>query len=112
MKHTRPGLIQQQRSSKIRDVGVYCKYMVPNTLEPLFWDTNLSTFQPTAFPDYTIFRVLEYGDGEALKWLQETFSPAEIRRVIRTERRLSAKSATFWALVYGIPEQEIAALAD
>jgi hypothetical protein len=86
--------------------------MVPNALEPLFWDTNLSTFRPTAFPDYTIFRVLEYGDGKALKWLQETFGPAEIRRVIRTERRLSGKSATFWALVYGIPEKEIAALAD
>jgi hypothetical protein len=86
--------------------------MVPNTLEPLFWDTNLSTFRPAAFPDYTIFRVLEYGDGEALKWLQETFSPAEIRRVVRAERRLSGKSATFWALIYGIPEKEIAALAD
>src|SRR5450631_1257941 len=43
-------------------LGVYCKCMVPNTLQPLFWDTNLSTFRPAAFPDYTAFRVLEYGD--------------------------------------------------
>jgi uncharacterized protein DUF6922 len=86
--------------------------MVPNALESLFWDTNLSAFRPAAFPDYTIFRVLEYGDGDALKWLRETFSDSEIRRVIRTERRLSPKSATFWALVYEIPEQEIAALAE
>lgn len=84
--------------------------MVPNTLRPLFWDTNLSTFEPAAFPDYTIFRVLEYGDDEALTWLRVTFSSAEIRRVIRTERRFSPKSATFWALVYGIPEEEVAAL--
>jgi hypothetical protein len=84
--------------------------MVPNTLQTLFWDTNLSTFEPAAYPDYTIFRVLELGDDEALVWLRQTFSSPEIRRVIRTERRLSPKSATFWALVYGIPEEEVAAL--
>jgi len=29
--------------------------------------------------------------------------------VIRAEHRLSAKSANFWALVYRIPAQEVAA---
>jgi len=85
--------------------------MIPNTLRPLFWDTNVSVFQPSEHPDYTIFRVLEYGDDTAVTWLRETFSAAEIGRVIRTERRLSPKSASFWSLVYGIPEDEVAALA-
>lgn len=85
--------------------------MVPKTLQALFWDTNPSTFQPTAYPDYTIFRVLEYGDDEAVAWLRGLFESAEIGRVLRTEGRLSPKSATFWGLVYGIPETEIAALA-
>lgn len=85
--------------------------MVPNTLQPLFWDTNLATFQPSAHPGYTIFRILEYGDDPAVAWLRENFPAPEIRRVIRSERRLSAKSATFWALIYGIPEAEVAALA-
>ena len=84
--------------------------MVPNNLQPLFWDTDLGTFQPSTYPDYTIFRLLEYGGDEAVKWLRETFNSSEIRRVIRTERRLSPKSATFWALIYGIPEEEVAAL--
>ena len=85
--------------------------MVPNALQPLFWDIDLSTFQPSAHPDYTIFRVLEYGDDEAITWLRENFGSPEIRRVICAERRLSARSATFWALVYGIPAAEVAALA-
>lgn len=85
--------------------------MVPNTLQPLFWDTDLATFQPSAHPDYTIFRVLEYGDDEAIAWLRENFGAPEIRRVICAERRLSARSATFWALVYGIPAAEVGALA-
>lgn len=86
--------------------------MVPNTLQPLFWDTNVSTFQPSACPEYTILRVLELGDDQAITWLRETFNATEIRRVIQTERRLSPKSATFWALIYGIPEAEVAALVQ
>lgn len=85
--------------------------MVPNTLQSPFWDTNLTTFQPSAYPDYTIFRILEYGDDEAVAWMRENFGAPEIRCVICSERRLSAKSATFWALVYGIPEAEVGALA-
>ena len=84
--------------------------MIPSNLRTIFWDTNLDTFTPEAHPDYTILRVLEFGDEAAVTWLRETFSDGEIRRVISTERRLSRKSATFWALVYGIPSREIAAL--
>ena len=84
--------------------------MIPRHLQTLFWDTNLDTFRPEAFPDYTIFRALEYGDGEAVTWLRQTFSEADIRRVLVTECRLSEKSANFWALVYKVPPREVAAL--
>lgn len=84
--------------------------MIPSNLQALFWDTNLDTFKPEAYPDYTIFRVLELGDEAAVAWLRQTFSEAEIRRVLSTERRLSEKSATFWALVYRVPSREVAAL--
>lgn len=84
--------------------------MIPSNLQTLFWDTNLDTFDPEAYPDYTIFRVLEFGDKPAVAWLRQTFSEAEIRRVLCTERRLSRKSANFWALVYGVPPNEVAAL--
>ena len=84
--------------------------MIPQGLFPLFWDIRLEQFDPRAYPDYTILRVLEYGDRDAVSWLKETFSAEEIRRVLRTERRLSRKSANFWALVYGVPPEEVAAL--
>ena len=79
------------------------KCMIPSNLQALFWDANLDTFQPEAYPDYTIFRVLEYGDEEAVRWMRQTFSEAEIRRVLGTEHRLTRKSANYWALVYEIP---------
>jgi hypothetical protein len=84
--------------------------MIPSELHSLFWDTDLETFRPEAHPDYTILRILELGDGSAVRWLRQTFSESQIRRVLLTERRLSAKSATFWAIVYGIPTNEVAAL--
>jgi hypothetical protein len=84
--------------------------MIPSNLRTLFWDTDLDTFTPEAYPDYTILRVLELGDDAAVRWLREKFPESEIRRVLRTERRLSEKSANFWALVYGIPSAEVAAL--
>jgi len=84
--------------------------MIPRHLLPLFWDVNLDNFDPKAYPEYAIGRVLELGDESAVKWLKETFSEADIKRVIATERRLSRKSANFWALVYGIAPNDVAAL--
>ena len=83
--------------------------MIPQALRPLFWDTNLDDFEPLSFPAYTIARVLEFGDEKAIAWLRETFSETQIVEVLRTERRLSRKSANFWALVYHIPREEVAA---
>jgi hypothetical protein len=86
--------------------------MIPNQLRTLFWDINVASFDPSAYPDYTIFRVLELGDVEAIAWLRELFPEQEIRRVLRTERRLSRKSANFWALMYNVPAEQVAALAQ
>ncbi len=90
----------------------YNKRVIPDKFHTLFWDTDLRAFDPAAHPDYTVSRVLEHGDAQACAWLRALFEEEEIRRVLRTERRLSPKSATFWALVFGIPEAEVAALCD
>ena len=84
--------------------------MIAEHLHSLFWDVNLESFKPELHPGYTILRVLEYGDRRAVAWLKQTFSEAQIREVIRSERRFSRKSAGFWALVYGIPAGEVSAL--
>ena len=84
--------------------------MIPKHLRSLFWDVNLEAFHPVSFPEYTIARILEYGDKEAVAWLRETFTEEAIKRVISSERRLSPRSANFWALAYGIPSHEVAAL--
>jgi hypothetical protein len=84
--------------------------MIPQYLHTLFWDTNLDDFNPLAFPTYTIGRILEYGNEDAIGWLKNSFSEAEIVDVLRVERRLSRRSANFWALVYHLPPDQVAAL--
>jgi len=84
--------------------------MIPKEVSPFFWDVNLETFDPLSHPQYTLGRLLEFGDEKAVAWMRETFSEVQIRNALRTERRLSRRSANFWALVYGIPPSEVAAL--
>ena len=84
--------------------------MIPKDLRLLFWDINIDSFNPASHPAYTIARVLELGDRPAVAWLTKVFSEDEIKAVIRSERRLSRRSANFWALVYDIPPDQVAAL--
>ncbi len=84
--------------------------MIGQHLCPFFWDIDTQTFDPQAYPRYTIARLLEYGDTEAIMWMNEQFSRSAIEEVLRGERALSPRSATFWGLVYRIPTGEIAAL--
>ena len=84
--------------------------MIPLQLRPLFWDTNLDAFEPKEYPVYTIERVLEHGDEPEVTWLLDVFTREQVREVIRTDRRLTPRSASFWALFFGIPTTEVAAL--
>ena len=88
----------------------YTNTMIPQALRQYFWDIDIKSFDSHDHPEYTIERILELGDSEAVEWLEEQFSEEQIKEVIRTHRRLSKKSANFWALVYHIPSEEVAAL--
>lgn len=85
--------------------------MIPGHLRLMFWDANVDAFDPTAYPVYSIERVLEFGDEEAVAWLRRTFTCAQILDVIRTNRHLTPISANFWALLFGVDRQDVAALA-
>jgi hypothetical protein len=54
--------------------------------------------------------VLELGEEGDVAWLLRTFTTEQVRHVLRTDRRLSRRSATFWALVFDVPPADVAAL--
>ena len=86
--------------------------MLPPFVTPFFWDIKTEDFDPHSYPDYTIGRLLEYGNEQAIAWLREAFSESEIKRVLRTERRLSRRSANYWATVFGVPKEQVRALCE
>jgi hypothetical protein len=77
-----------------------------------FWDINTDDFNPHAYPQYTIGRILELGTDTAVTWMKATFSDDEIKNVIRGDRRLSPRSANYWALIYHITPEEVTALTN
>ena len=83
---------------------------IPQQLRTLFWDVNIASFDPHEHPRYTISRVLELGDKEAITWMKENFSESQIEEVLKAETRLSPKSANFWAIIFGVPFHDVAAL--
>jgi hypothetical protein len=88
----------------------YAKPMIPNNLRAFFWEVDADRFDPHEYRDYVIGRILELGNDTAVAWMKSTFTEEQIKKVIREDRHLSPKSATFWALMYRIPAEEIAAL--
>jgi len=84
--------------------------MIPNNIVPFFWDIDTQKFDAAAYPEYAIWRILELGDPVAVSWMRATFSAEQIRMVICTERRLSPRSANFWALIYSIPFSMVTSL--
>jgi hypothetical protein len=86
--------------------------MVPQQIRFFFWDVDTGSFEPKSYPEYTIGRILEHGDRQAIAWLKDLFSEQEIKNVILSERRLSRRSATFWALVYRLPAERVSALTQ
>lgn len=84
--------------------------MLPHAVRRLFWDIDTATFEPTAFPQYTIERILELGDEHAVRWLWSLFPVEAIGAAVRNSRQLSPRSANFWALMLDLPRSEIRVL--
>lgn len=78
----------------------------PKTLAKLFWDTDLKALDPVKNATQIIERVLEDGSSEDFRWLKITYPASKIKKVIKTSRRLTPKSAIFWCLIYNIPFEE------
>lgn len=82
---------------------------LPDFLVPLFWDVNLASIRP-GHEAFVIERILNYGDIPAIQWMWRTFTDEAIVAVVRNSRRLTRKAASFWALIYDIPPDEVRSL--
>jgi|SRR5208283_302296 len=80
----------------IREVNV-----VPERFRALFWDVNIERIRIKKHTRYIIERMLEYGDLDAIYWLQRVFPAQVILDVMADSRKISQKSRGLWEAWFG-----------
>jgi hypothetical protein len=78
--------------------------VVPERFRPLFWDTNLSKIHIKRNARYIIERVLEFGNMDAVKWLQKVYPIQTIIDVLNMNRIITEKSRNFWLIWFGVTD--------
>jgi hypothetical protein len=87
------------------------KIAIPSTIKPLLWDIKSEEGIDIRYSSFVIERVLELGDVKQYNWLKKEFSEKEIVNTLKSSKRISAKSANYFSLVYKIPKDAIQCLA-
>lgn len=85
---------------------------IPEKIKSLLWDSKIEDISLTNNAQYIIERVLEYGDLSEDKWMIETFSKDAIIKTITESKRLSAKTANYYAHIYNINPVQIECLRN
>ncbi len=83
---------------------------LPKHAYKYFWDITPAELDVSQHPRYVIERLLEYGDFPELRWLFGRFTRNEIVKTLQTTRRLSLRSANFWAQILRIPQKQVRCL--
>ena len=81
--------------------------LLPDHFRVYFWDTRFTGRELLDWPDHTIERVLEYGQWEDVRFLRQIIGDEAIRKVVKSSRRLSPRTANLWAVLLSIPRREI-----
>ncbi len=75
-----------------------------------FWDVDVGRLDTDKHKKFIIERLFRYGRPEQIKWVLARYSDAEIIEAVKSSRTLDKKSATYWALHYNIPPDEVLCL--
>ena len=85
--------------------------MIPNILEPLFWEYEPGQLDWDSDRDLIIRRVLEAGGWEAISWLRKELGDQALREWITTSRgrNLTPRQLRFWQLILDLPARTVSA---
>ena len=110
---------QFYRRDKQEDLKYHISIVIKNFPEILeqyrvdaFWDSPLDSIDPVRNRNFVIERLLDYGGMDAIKWLFEYYGPETLKDVIRTSRRLSRSTASFWGTYFSVPREQIRCLSE
>jgi len=68
--------------------------------QSLFWDVDPKTINPKKHARYIIERIMDFGNDKEVRWVVQNYSPALIKKTIRSSRVLHNKSKALWSLLF------------
>ena len=80
---------------------------IPDCVKKYLWDVEVKNLKLGQHFTFIIERVLEYGDFEALGWLNKNFTKNKITGVLKKSKKISPKSGNFFALYYNLPKDKL-----
>jgi len=75
---------------------------LPEEFRKYFWDVDYDDLSLKKYPKFIAERIMNYGDLDAVKWLQSVLDREFIRSVVMNSRNLNPKSKNYWELVLNI----------
>ncbi len=88
------------------------RQQIPKFIRQYLWDIDQIKLNKNKHAQFIIERVLEYGDRQTFSWLQENYKTAQIIQVLRTSKRISAKTGNFFALFYQLDPTQLRCLTQ
>ena len=80
---------------------------LPEFLKPYFWDVDFSRLDSAKNSEYIINRLLDKGNLKAAKWVEATYPIELVRKVLTTQKDFSLRNASFWGLIFGVPQSQL-----
>ena len=80
-------------------------------LKDLFWDTDFNKIDSKKNASTVIERVLDFGDIGQIKVMFRYYNQEKVEQVLKTSKRLTAKSANFWADYFELQKKDVPCLS-
>ncbi|MFQ5456495.1 MAG: hypothetical protein ACE5EA_09900 [Nitrospirota bacterium] len=84
---------------------------LPDELIRYFWDIDAINLSVNRYTVFIIERLLEYGNESGIRWIFHQYSKDEICNILKNSRRLSTRTAHFWAEILDIHKEEVLCLS-
>ena len=74
--------------------------MLPERLKKYFWDCDFKQLDTEKNSRYIIERILTFGNLQDIRWLFNTYSKNEIKKIALNSRRLDNRTRNFWKIYF------------
>lgn len=71
---------------------------IPTSLKQYFWDVDLGLLDTNRDSRFILERILEKGNDNAVRWLEQVYPYDQVAKVVTDSRRLSPKSRNYWGI--------------